>query len=213
MHVDEKQALVAAQRAVGFPVGHASAQQVWHGLRSRPDVAGAVLLGGGSAAPARARARRRRRRTGGRAPRRGQPRGVGARRTVRDLRFRVNSIDMFDGKFRTPIDKAVKPIGDGLRRTGLTPDHLTIVGLRRRRRRRVRDRRRRAAARPAARDPRRPARPARRSARQGVGRVEPARRVLRLDRRPAHRRVAARWHRLVPGIDTSRRTCRSCRSR
>jgi phosphatidylinositol phosphate synthase len=36
---------------------------------------------------------------------------------------------MFDGKFRTPIDKVVKPIGDGLRRTGLTPDHLTIVGL------------------------------------------------------------------------------------
>jgi hypothetical protein len=36
MHVDEKQALVAAQQAIGFPVGHASAQQVWHGLRSRP---------------------------------------------------------------------------------------------------------------------------------------------------------------------------------
>lgn len=36
MHVDEKQALVEAQRAVEFPVGHASAQQVWHGLRSRP---------------------------------------------------------------------------------------------------------------------------------------------------------------------------------
>jgi hypothetical protein len=36
MHVDEKQALVAAHRAAGFPVGHASAQQVWHGLRSRP---------------------------------------------------------------------------------------------------------------------------------------------------------------------------------
>lgn len=36
MHVDEKQALVAAQQAINFPVGHASAQQVWHGLRSRP---------------------------------------------------------------------------------------------------------------------------------------------------------------------------------
>ena len=36
MHVDEKQALVSAQGAVGFPVGHASAQQVWRGLRSRP---------------------------------------------------------------------------------------------------------------------------------------------------------------------------------
>lgn len=36
---------------------------------------------------------------------------------------------MFDGKFRKPIDKAVKPLGDGLRRTGLTPDHLTIMGV------------------------------------------------------------------------------------
>ncbi len=36
MNVDEKQALVAAQGAVGFPIGHASAQQVWRGLRSRP---------------------------------------------------------------------------------------------------------------------------------------------------------------------------------
>lgn len=36
MHVDEKDALVAAQHAVGFPIGHASAQQVWRGLRSRP---------------------------------------------------------------------------------------------------------------------------------------------------------------------------------
>ena len=36
MHVDEKEALVTAQQAIGFPVGHAGAQQVWHGLRSRP---------------------------------------------------------------------------------------------------------------------------------------------------------------------------------
>lgn len=36
MQVDEKAALVAAQQAVGFPVGHASAQQVWRGVRSRP---------------------------------------------------------------------------------------------------------------------------------------------------------------------------------
>jgi hypothetical protein len=36
MAVDEKQALVVATRAVGFAVGHASAQQVWHGVRSRP---------------------------------------------------------------------------------------------------------------------------------------------------------------------------------
>ena len=36
MHVDEKEALVAAQQALGYPIGHASAQQVWRGLRSRP---------------------------------------------------------------------------------------------------------------------------------------------------------------------------------
>jgi CDP-diacylglycerol---glycerol-3-phosphate 3-phosphatidyltransferase len=36
---------------------------------------------------------------------------------------------VFDGKFRTPVDKAVKPVGAALRRTGLTPDHLTVVGL------------------------------------------------------------------------------------
>jgi CDP-diacylglycerol--glycerol-3-phosphate 3-phosphatidyltransferase len=36
---------------------------------------------------------------------------------------------MFDGRFRAPVERAVKPIGDGLRRTGLTPDHLTILGL------------------------------------------------------------------------------------
>ena len=36
MRFDEQQALVAAQGAVGFAVGHASAQQVWRGLRSRP---------------------------------------------------------------------------------------------------------------------------------------------------------------------------------
>ncbi len=36
MHVDERDALVVAQQELGFVVGHASAQQVWHGLRSRP---------------------------------------------------------------------------------------------------------------------------------------------------------------------------------
>ncbi|MCB0976985.1 MAG: hypothetical protein KDB02_05960 [Acidimicrobiales bacterium] len=33
---DERDALVAATRQVGFPVGHASAQLGWRGLRSRP---------------------------------------------------------------------------------------------------------------------------------------------------------------------------------
>ncbi|MFT4864601.1 MAG: CDP-diacylglycerol--glycerol-3-phosphate 3-phosphatidyltransferase [Ilumatobacter sp.] len=36
---------------------------------------------------------------------------------------------MFDGTFRKPVDKAVKPIGALLRKTRLTPDHLTIMGL------------------------------------------------------------------------------------
>ena len=36
MNIDESQALVLATREVGFAVGHASAQQVWRGLRSRP---------------------------------------------------------------------------------------------------------------------------------------------------------------------------------
>jgi CDP-diacylglycerol--glycerol-3-phosphate 3-phosphatidyltransferase len=36
---------------------------------------------------------------------------------------------VFDGRFRAPVERAVKPLGVGLRRTGLTPDHLTLLGL------------------------------------------------------------------------------------
>ncbi|MEN9792924.1 MAG: hypothetical protein RL330_1002 [Actinomycetota bacterium] len=36
MTVDESRALVLAAGSVGFVTGHASAQQVWRGLRSRP---------------------------------------------------------------------------------------------------------------------------------------------------------------------------------
>lgn len=36
LRVRETDALVAASREVGFPVGHASAQLAWRGLRSRP---------------------------------------------------------------------------------------------------------------------------------------------------------------------------------
>jgi hypothetical protein len=36
LDVDEQDALVAATHTVGFPVGHASAQMGWRGLRSRP---------------------------------------------------------------------------------------------------------------------------------------------------------------------------------
>ena len=36
---------------------------------------------------------------------------------------------MFDGHFRSSVDRAVKPLGDTLRRTKITPDHLTIAGM------------------------------------------------------------------------------------
>lgn len=36
---------------------------------------------------------------------------------------------MFDGRFRTPIERAVRPVGQLLRRTGMSPDHLTILGI------------------------------------------------------------------------------------
>ena len=36
LEVDEREALVAATRQVGFPVGHASAQMGWRGVLSRP---------------------------------------------------------------------------------------------------------------------------------------------------------------------------------
>lgn len=36
LDIDERDALVAATGAVGFPVGHASAQLGWRGVRSRP---------------------------------------------------------------------------------------------------------------------------------------------------------------------------------
>ncbi len=36
---------------------------------------------------------------------------------------------MFDGRFRAPVERAVKPLGQALRKTGLSPDHLTIAGL------------------------------------------------------------------------------------
>jgi hypothetical protein len=36
LEVSQTEALVVASRTVGFPVGHASAQLAWRGLRSRP---------------------------------------------------------------------------------------------------------------------------------------------------------------------------------
>ncbi len=36
---------------------------------------------------------------------------------------------MFDGRFRTSIEQAIKPVGANLRKTGVTPDHLTVLGV------------------------------------------------------------------------------------
>jgi hypothetical protein len=36
LRIDQTEALAVASRAVGFPIGHASAQLAWRGLRSRP---------------------------------------------------------------------------------------------------------------------------------------------------------------------------------
>lgn len=36
---------------------------------------------------------------------------------------------MFDGRWRTSVDRATGPVGASLKRTGLTADHLTAIGL------------------------------------------------------------------------------------
>jgi CDP-diacylglycerol--glycerol-3-phosphate 3-phosphatidyltransferase len=36
---------------------------------------------------------------------------------------------MFDGRFRLQVERAVRPVGERLRRTKVTPDHLTVAGL------------------------------------------------------------------------------------
>jgi CDP-diacylglycerol--glycerol-3-phosphate 3-phosphatidyltransferase len=36
---------------------------------------------------------------------------------------------LFDGRFRTGVDRVVGPVGSALVRTGLAPDHLTLFGL------------------------------------------------------------------------------------
>ncbi len=36
---------------------------------------------------------------------------------------------MFDGNFRTTVDKATAPIGQGLARAGVSPDAITLVGV------------------------------------------------------------------------------------
>jgi phosphatidylinositol phosphate synthase len=36
---------------------------------------------------------------------------------------------LFDGRFRGGVDRAVKPVGAALTKTGLSPDHLTALGM------------------------------------------------------------------------------------
>ena len=36
---------------------------------------------------------------------------------------------MFDGRWRSQIERGVKPVGTTLRRWGLSADHLTAIGL------------------------------------------------------------------------------------
>jgi CDP-diacylglycerol---glycerol-3-phosphate 3-phosphatidyltransferase len=36
---------------------------------------------------------------------------------------------VFDGRFRAGVDRVTKPAGKALKRTGLSPDHLTVLGL------------------------------------------------------------------------------------
>lgn len=36
---------------------------------------------------------------------------------------------MFDGRFRIEVERAIRPIGELLRRTKMTPDHFTLIGL------------------------------------------------------------------------------------
>ena len=36
---------------------------------------------------------------------------------------------MFDGRFKTQIERYVRPVGESLRRTGLSPNHFTLLGL------------------------------------------------------------------------------------
>jgi len=36
---------------------------------------------------------------------------------------------MFDGHFRVQVERAVKPMGESLRKVGVTPDVLTVAGL------------------------------------------------------------------------------------
>ena len=51
------------------------------------------------------------------------------RRSTRRQTHGTSVQPMFDGRFRAPIERAVRPVGMMLRRTGMSPDHLTILGI------------------------------------------------------------------------------------
>ncbi|MGH2686297.1 MAG: CDP-alcohol phosphatidyltransferase family protein, partial [Actinomycetota bacterium] len=36
---------------------------------------------------------------------------------------------MFDGRWRTSVERGLQPVGANIRRTGITADHLTATGL------------------------------------------------------------------------------------
>ena len=36
---------------------------------------------------------------------------------------------MFDGRFRAEAERTLKPVGQSLKRTGITADHLTVLGI------------------------------------------------------------------------------------
>lgn len=55
----------------------------------------------------------------------GQAQGRKAR--TDDLPCRLEEV--FDARFRTAVDRLVSPAGQALRRTGLSPDHLTALGI------------------------------------------------------------------------------------
>src|SRR3954470_11759590 len=46
----------------------------------------------------------------------------------RHTRF-SGSTNLFDGRFRASVEKGTKPLGIGIRRTGMTANHLTATGL------------------------------------------------------------------------------------
>ena len=117
---------------------------------------------------------------------------------------------MLDGRFKANIEKGLRPIGTNLRRTGITADHLTALGVVMAAGRGRGHRRRPAAHRPAAAHPHRAARRARRRGGQGVGHGLAPGCLLRLGVRSGLRLAAAGRRGLVPGQHPPRPPRRCC---